>query len=140
MKLMDLARALGIRDGTRLAVVDAPVRFRDDLGPLINVEQVELDGSPIDCVAVFVKTRDELAARLADAVPPLVAAGSLWVAWPKQMSGYATDLSADVVQAAGRRLGLLDVRRLSVNEGWTAMRFIVRMEDRAAWAKRSFDE
>ncbi|MBT8202652.1 MAG: DUF3052 family protein [Acidimicrobiia bacterium] len=137
---MDLARTFGIREGTRLAVVDAPVRFRDDLGPLINVEHVELDGSPVDCIAVFVKSRDELAARLGDAGRALVADGSLWVAWPKQMSGYATDLSADVVQAAGRRLGLLDVRRLSVNEGWTAMRFIVRMEDRSAWTKRSFDE
>ena len=137
---MDLARTFGIREGTRLAVVDAPVRFRDDLGPLIDVEQVELDGSPVDCIALFAKTRDELTAHLADAARALVADGSLWVAWPKQMSGYATDLSADVVQAAGRRLGMLDVRRLSVNEGWTAMRFIVRMEDRSEWAKHSFDE
>ena len=137
---MDLARTFGIREGTRLAVVDAPVRVREDLGPLIGVEHVELDGSPVDCISVFVKTREELAGHLAGITRSLVADGSLWVAWPKQMSGYATDLSADVVQAEGRRLGLLDVRRLSVNEGWTAMRFIVRMEDRSAWAKRSFDE
>ena len=60
----------------------------------------------------------------------LAADGSLWVAWPKQLSGYATDVSAEVAQAAGLGFGLLDTRRLSLNDGWTAMRFIVRLDDR----------
>ncbi len=138
---MDLVRTLGIRDGARLAIVDPPVRFSEDLGPLPpNVEQLPLDSGDLDCIVVFVKSRAELAAGLAAPVRALAAAGSLWVAWPKQLSGYTTDVSVDAVQAAGMRFGLLDTRRLSLNDAWTALRFIVRLDDREAWSKRSFDE
>ena len=138
---MELARTLGIREGTRLAIVDPPVRFTEDLAPLpAGVESMSLGDADIDCAVVFAKTRDELTDRVAGAVRSLAASGSLWVAWPKQLSGYATDVSAEAVQAAGMRHGLLDTRRLSLNEGWTAIRFIVRWDDRKAWSKRSFDE
>ncbi len=138
---MDLARTLGIRAGTRLAIVDPPVRFSEDLAPLPpDVVPRSLADGELDCVVVFVKARPGLADLLPDAVRALAPTGSLWLAWPKQLSGYATDLSAEVVQAAGMRYGLLDSRRLSLNEGWTAMRFIVRLDDRETWSKRSFDE
>jgi hypothetical protein len=138
---MDLSRKLGIRSGMRLAIVDPPGRFREDLEPLPEgVEQVTLEEGALDCIVLFVKTRAELATASAAAVRAMVPACSLWIAWPKQLSGYTTDVTADAVQATGLRHGLLDVGRLAVNEAWTAMRFIVRMDDRAGWAKRSFDE
>ena len=138
---MDLARKLGIRESGRVGVIDPPVRFREDLEPLpVDVEYISVDEGDLDCVVVFAKTRAELAAAMVPAVTSLRATGSLWVAWPKQLSGYSTDVSAEVAQAAGMRFGLLDTRRLSLNDGWTAMRFIVRLDDRDRWSKRSFDE
>jgi len=138
---MDLARTLGIRPGARLAIINPPVRFADDLAPLPpDVAQLSLDDPALDCIVLFVKSRAELTGLLGRAARALAAAGSLWVSWPKQLSGYSTDISAEAVQAAGMGTGLLDSRRMSLNEGWTAMRFIVRLDDRAAWSKRSFDE
>jgi hypothetical protein len=137
---MDLTRKLDIRESARVAVIDPPVRFREDLEPLPpNVEYCSISEGDLDCVIVFAKTRTDLAAAMPPAVSALRATGSLWVAWPKQLSGYATDVSDDVAQAAGMRFGLLDTRRLSINDGWTAMRFIVRLDDRNGWSKRSFD-
>jgi len=137
---MDLARTLGIRTGARLAIVDPPVRFTDDLESLPpGVEQLSLNDGTLDCIVLFVKSRADLAVGITSAVAALAASGSLWVAWPKQLSGYQTDVSPEVTQAAGMRLGLLDSRRLSLNDGWTAMRFIVRLDDRDGWSKRSFD-
>lgn len=137
---MDLARKLDIRAGGRVAVIDPPVRFREDLGPLPpDVEFCSAEEGDVDCIVVFAKTRADLATAMAPAVAAMRATGTLWVAWPKQLSGYATDVSAEVAQAAGMRFGLLDTRRLSLNDGWTALRFIVRLDDREAWSKRSFD-
>ena len=138
---MDLTRKLGIRPGGRFAFDNPPVRFTDDLGPLPDgAVALTLSDESLDCIVLFVKSRTDLADSLNQAVRVLDAKGSLWVAWPKQLSGYATDVSADVVQASGMRRRLLDTRRISVNDGWTAMRFIVRLDDREAWSKRSFDE
>jgi hypothetical protein len=138
---MELIGRLGIRPGGRFAFSDPPVRFSDDLGALPeSAVELSLSDDNLDCIVLFAKTRTDLAESLGRAVRVLAADGSLWVAWPKQLSGYATDVSADVAQAAGLSHGLLDTRRLSLNDGWTAMRFIVRLDDRAAWSKRSFDE
>ena len=138
---MDLTRKLGIRPGGRFAFDNPPVRFGDDLGPMPDgAAEHTLSNENLDCIVMFVKSRADLADSLDRAVRVLAADGSLWVAWPKQLSGYATDVSADVVQAAGMRHRLLDTRRMSINDGWTAMRFIVRLDDREAWSKRSFDE
>ena len=137
---MDLTKRLGIRPGGRFATFDPPVRFADDLEPLPDsAVELTLADENLDCIVLFAKTRADLNESLARAVRVLAADGSLWVAWPKQLSGYATDVSAEVVPAAGLRRGLLDTRRLSLNNGWTAMRFIVRLDDRKAWSKRSFD-
>lgn len=138
---MDLARRLGVRPGIRLAVVDPPGRFREDLEPLPDdVATAGLAEGDLDCIILFVTTRADLVARSLAAARAMNPTGSLWIAWPKQLSGYTTDVGAEVVQATGLRLGLLDTRRLSLNDAWTATRFIVRMDDRDAWAKRSFDE
>jgi hypothetical protein len=138
---MELSRKLGIRPNTRLALIDAPGRFREDLEPLPEgVEEADLLEGVLDCIVVFVRTRGELAKATTAAARAMAPSGSLWIAWPKQLSGYTTDVTAEAVQATGLRHGLLDTRRLSVNDAWTAMRFIVRVDDREAWAKRSFDE
>jgi hypothetical protein len=137
---MELARKLDIRESGRVAVIDPPVRFREDLEPLPpDVEYCSVEEGDLDCIVVFAKTRADLAAAMTPAVTAMRPTGSLWVAWPKQLSGYRTDVSPEVAQAAGMRFGLLDTRRLSINDGWTAMRFIVRLDDREAWSKRSFD-
>ncbi len=138
---MDLVRALGIRSGVRLAIVDSPVRFSEDLEPLpAGVQHLSLADGNLDCIVLFVESRADLTDAMPPAVDALAASGSLWVAWPKQLSGYPTDVSTGVAQAAGMRFGLLDSRRLSLNDGWTALRFIVRLDDREAWSKRSFDK
>ena len=138
---MELARRLGIRPGTRLSIVNPPGRFQEDLAPLPEaVEQVAVEEGDLDCIVLFVKARDDLTRSLPAAVRNMKPECSLWLAWPKQLSGYATDLTAEVIQAAGMRYGLLDARRLSLGDAWTGMRFIVRWDDRKAWAKRSFDE
>ncbi len=136
---MDLARTLGVRAGARLAIVDPPVRFGEDLQLPADVESLTLEDRDLDCVILFIKDRTTLPSTVASAARVLAPTGTLWVAWPKQLSGYNTDMNGEAVQASGLRSGLLDTRRLSPNDGWTAMRFIVRVDDRDGWSKRSFD-
>ena len=148
-ELDELARGAAV--GDRLAELRVDAGELEVADPAVISGAVALLAAPtaprpaleeggLDCIVLFVTTRAELATAAAAAVRAMAPTCSLWIAWPKQLSGYSTDITAEVVQAAGLRYGLLDARRLSVNDAWTAMRFIVRMDDRAAWAKRSFDE
>lgn len=123
-----------------MAFVNAPVRFDGDLAPLPQgVEQLSLRANDLDVIVIFSKSRADLADRIGVAVRHLAADGGLWVSWPKPLSGYATDLQSNVAQAIGLATGLVDNKVASFNDGWTGMRFVVRVADREAWSKRSFD-
>ena len=135
-----LHKKLGIREGARVAFVNPPVRFEEDVAPLPpGVEQLSLRAKDLDVIVIFAKTRADLAARIDTAVHHLAADGGLWISWPKPLSGYATDLQSNVTQAVGLATGLVDNKVASFNDAWTGMRFVVRVTDRAEWSKRPFD-
>ena len=62
----------------------------------------------------------------------LRANGMLWVAWPKKSSGVATDLSFANVQSIGLEAGLVDVKICAVDDIWSGLKFVYRLEDRSA--------
>ena len=135
-----LAKKLGIKEGARVAFVNPPVRFEEDVAPLpAGVEQLSLRAKDLDVIVVFAKSKSELADRMGVATRHLAADGGLWISWPKPLSGYSTDLHSNFAQAIGLATGLVDNKVASFNVAWTGMRFVVRVVDREAWSKRSFD-
>ena len=79
----------------------------------------------------FASSRHELAAdftRLADA---LADDGCLWISWPKKTSGVATDLNENVIRDIGLPMGLVDVKVCAVDDTWSALKFVRRVEKRA---------
>ncbi|MBA3341337.1 MAG: DUF3052 domain-containing protein [Gemmatimonadaceae bacterium] len=120
-----LPKKLGIREGTRVALVAAPKGFSDLLGALPLRAKVTRSGSgEADVILLFV-TR---VAALLDAFPAAAArmpggGGMLWVAWPKKGSATATDLSFDVVQKLGLDAGLVDTKICAINATWSGLRF-----------------
>jgi hypothetical protein len=126
-----LPKKLGIREGARVAVVSAPVRFPALLGPLPEGAQLRTSArGRVDVVVFFVTRRAELARRFPSFVRALEVDGGLWVAWPKQTSGVATDLRFDAVQAVGLDAGLVDNKVFAIDETWSGLRFVRRLESR----------
>ena len=79
-----LPKKLGIREGSRVAVVSAPDGFDDVLGALPTGAEVRTSArGHLDVVLFFVTRRAELARRFPSLVRALEPAGGLWVAWPK---------------------------------------------------------
>jgi len=126
-----LPRRLGIREGSRVAVVSAPDTFTRVLGPLPTGVQLRTGArGRCDVVVFFVTRRAELARRLPSFVRALEADGGLWVAWPKKTSGVATDLAFDAVQAVGLDAGLVDNKICAIDATWSGLRFVRRVSDR----------
>ena len=53
-------------------------------------------------------------------------AGGLWVAWPKQASGVATDVNGNIVREAVLTSGLVDNKICAIDETWSGLRGVVR--------------
>jgi hypothetical protein len=118
-----LPRKLGIKDGSRVAIVAAPDGFE------LDAELVPL-GADMDVILLFVLEHRELERCFSELAALLNAAGGLWIAWPKQASGVETDLSDTVVRRTGLAHGLVDNKVCAIDETWSGLRFVKRIADR----------
>jgi hypothetical protein len=128
-----LPKKLGIRDGSRVQLLDPPDGFDRLLAPLpTGVELVRRPAKALDVIVVFATGRAPLERRFAKAVPSLAADGRLWIAWPKKASKVPTDITFDVAQAIGLDAGLVDNKSASITDVFQGLQFVYRVKDRPA--------
>jgi hypothetical protein len=83
-----------------------------------------------DVVVVFVTSYADLARRVPALGEAVFPDGSLWVAWPKKVSGVATDVTEDSVREVALPLGLVDNKVCAISEVWSGLRLVWRKERR----------
>ena len=125
-----LAKKLGIKEGSRIALVNAPKDFESELPD--NVEFIKRPTKSLDIILFFVLTEQALARDFAKHAAKLTANGMLWIAWPKKSSGVATDLVEQRVRRIGLNAGLVDVKVCAINEIWSGLKFVYRLKDRSS--------
>jgi len=121
-----LAKKLGIREGSVVALVDAPDGFEKVLGKLPAGSIVRRGArGKCDLAIWFTRTETEVEKRIAK-LGRFAGAGGLWVAWPKRSSGVRSDLTQAVVRRIGLAEGLVDYKVCSIDDTWSGLRFTVR--------------
>jgi len=132
-----LAKKLGIKEGCRIAIINAPNDFESTLEQLPSgVEFVKRPTKALDIILLFVLTERALARDFAKLAARLTATGMIWIAWPKKSSGVSTDLSFERVQRIGLDAGLVDVKICAIDETWSGLKFVYRLKDRSSLKRR----
>jgi hypothetical protein len=125
-----LARKLGIRDGQRVLLLDAPDGWSlPEPVPDVRLRR-QTRGADVDLALVFCRDRRAVTRRFTTVPPLLRPAGALWIAWPKRASGVATDLDENTVRAVGLATGLVDVKVCAIDAVWSGLKFVRRVRDR----------
>jgi hypothetical protein len=127
-----LVRKLGIREGTVVAAIGAPSHFPALLGDLPDGARLG-DDPRADMVVVFATERAGIVEGFGEAMTRIPADGAIWVAWPKRSSGVATDLTEDVMRELFLPTGMVDTKVCAIDETWSGLRFVVRVEHRPGW-------
>ena len=126
-----LPRKLGIKEGHRVAVTRAPGGFDRTLGELPDGVTVATRArGSLDVVVCFLTRLAELERRFDSLRRAIYPDGGLWIAWPKRSSGVATDLTEDVVREVALAGGLVDNKVCAIDETWSGLRLVYRLEDR----------
>ena len=128
-----LPAKLGITEGSRVALADAPPDFEALLVP--RPPEVRISrrlGKPgsLDVVVAFVREGSALEAKWDRWTASLKVAGSLWVVWPKKASKVPTDMTEDVVRAVCLPQGWVDTKVCAVDEVWSGLRLVQRVSNR----------
>ncbi|MCG8463018.1 MAG: hypothetical protein MI919_42580 [Holophagales bacterium] len=135
-----LAKKLGIRERVAIVAVDAPDHYPELLAPLPEgaVIRHQLEGGRADSAAfvhVFAREHASLEAELPRLVQALARDGILWISWPKKAAtrksaAWATDLDGNRVRTLGLAAGLVDTKVCAIDEIWSGLKFVYRLEDR----------
>lgn len=127
-----LGKKLGFKEGFRAGLVNSPKGFIRELAPLPEGVHLNLDKltRPLDLIVLFVDSQKTLRAEFPKLARKLATAGMLWVAWPKKASGVITDLSDHDVREIGLNADLVDVKVCAINEVWSGLKFVYRLQDR----------
>jgi CheY-like chemotaxis protein len=121
-----LPRKLGIKEGSILALINAPPDFSKILGELpVGVTVKTGSRSRRDLTIWFPKSVKELEDRI-DRLAEQVGGGGIWIAWPKKASGVKTDLTQTVIRKIGLAAGLVDYKICAIDVTWSGLKFTRR--------------
>ena len=128
-----LVKKLGIKEGSRVALVNAPENFQTELGGLPDdVKFMKSTAKSLDLILFFVLSERILSRDFTKLASRLTSNGMIWIAWPKKSSGVNTDLTFEHVQRIGLDAGLVDVKICAIDDTWSGLKFVYRLKDRAS--------
>lgn len=121
-----LPKKLGIKPNSNVLLVNTPKDFNQTLGELPEGVKFakKAAGNP-DLILWFLRMRIELEDRIQE-MRELTSAGGIWLVWPKQASGLATDLTQTIVREIGLANGLVDYKVCAIDATWSGLKFARR--------------
>ena len=129
-----LAKKLGIKEGHTIGLIGAPDDFEAVLAPLPDSVVVRRQArGRFDVIVYFPARQTELRRRFAKLATRIVANGGFWIGWPKKASGVPTDMAFDTVQRVGLDEGLVDNKTCAIDDVFSGLRFVIRLENRGDW-------
>ena len=126
-----LPKKLGIKEGQRIAFINAPSNFDALLGtPISHEASLGSAQEAFDLIHFFSAERAQFAAALPGLKAALVKNGALWISWPKKASGVPTDLTENIIRDLALEAGLVDVKVCAVDQIWSGLKLVYRAKDR----------
>lgn len=125
-----LSKKLGIKAGSRVMSLGTPRGFRTLLGKLPKGARLSTWEDEADVIVLFSQKQTDLRKWFSEAKKSLDPAGRLWVAYPKQTSRIATNLTFETVQELGLKAGLVDNKSCAIDDDWSGVQFVYRLKDR----------
>jgi len=122
-----LAKKLGIKAGSIVAVRDAPGGLKGKLGELPAGAKLVVHGKATrDLTMWFVHSHEVLLSEMS-AMKQHADSGALWILWNKNASSDADiRVTQLTVRKAGLDAGLVDFKITRVDDDWAGLRFTVR--------------
>lgn len=121
-----LPKKLGIKAGALVGVVGAPDGFGATLGELPERARVTSGNAASAALTIWFVRRQRDFVRALPQMMEAAARGPLWIAWPKQASPLAEDLSQAFVRDHAIAAGLVDYKVCAIDADWSALAFSVK--------------
>ena len=126
-----LLKKLGIKDGDRVLVKNAPAALPEELTAVPQVRAAR----DLDVALLFATSMKQFNAGFAALSTAVKPDGMIWAAWPKKASGIETDLTEDFIRGTALKTPFVDVKVCAIDETWSGLKLVVRKELRATFPR-----
>ncbi|MFY0673667.1 MAG: DUF3052 domain-containing protein [Bacteroidia bacterium] len=126
-----LYKKLGIKEGFTLKLVNQPLDyylFFDEFPD--QVSEAEEGNTEIDFIHLFIESQKDMIEHFPALAKEIRQNGMIWVSWIKKSANIPTDVDGNFVREFGLSTKLVDCKVCSINEKWSAMKFVIRIKDR----------
>jgi hypothetical protein len=127
-----LAARLGIRSGSRIAVLNPPypfVRYLETIRETLREMRMDIEtgvARDLDLIIYFSRGSRGLEENFPVLKEQLAPDGMLWIGWRKPRKGQKAEIDEGQVREIGRKHGMAGGEALSIDEEWSALRFARR--------------
>lgn len=83
-------------------------------------------------VIAFFRNADEVDRGVEVVAARIIPDGALWAAWLRRAGGHASDITDHTIREAGLARGLVDNKVAAIDEDWSGLRLVWRLERRTA--------
>ncbi len=115
------AQKLGIKEGFRVALLDAPRDYAAVLGPMPDAVELCEEPAAVCPVTLWFVEDAEIYRSTLPRTRRLAAQTKLWVIWPK--GGQQAGITQQLIRSAALAVGLVDYKICAVNDRWSAIAF-----------------
>jgi CheY-like chemotaxis protein len=115
------AQKLGIKEGCRVALLDAPRDYVSVLGPMPDGAELCEEPAAVCPVTLWFVEDAEIYRSALPRMRRLAAQTKLWVIWPK--GGQKAGITQQLIRESALAVGLVDYKICSVNDRWSAIAF-----------------
>lgn len=126
-----LAKKLGIKQGSKVLLADAPSDYLRLVAPLPDDVRFDAQVAEADVIHVFSTERAVLRRALARYRRNLKPAAAIWVSWPKKAANVQTDITEDTIRQVALPLGFVDVKVCAIDHVWSGLKLVVRKQLRS---------
>ena len=122
------AAKLGLKPGQRVQLYHPPAGWALS-DPPAGLDEPGPDGQA-DVILAFFTRAGEIGEQLGELARRIYPAGALWVAWPRRAAGHRSDITENFIRDSALPLGLVDVKVAAIDEDWSGLRLVWRVEKR----------
>jgi hypothetical protein len=119
-----LLKKLGIKDGDRVLLKNAPAALPEELAALPTVHTAK----DLDVALLFATSMHQFNTGFASLSTAVKPDGMIWAAWPKKASGMQTDLTENLIRDTALKTPFVDVKVCAIDETWSGLKLVVRKE------------
>lgn len=123
-----LAKKLGIKDGCKLYLFNAPENYHSLIEPLPEhvVETYKIPDANV--LHIFINRRAELEMMLGKLFPKIRRDAAVWVSWYKKAAKLPTEITEDLIREICLPMGFVDIKVCAVDDKWSGLKLVIRKE------------